>query len=328
MSGPLELGVTNAATGLAVGGLVLVREGQVNSFDVPEDRLEAALFALDAAGAAVAGPAPMRFVGDGKAGFLALLERGERLVLLRQALGAGRRWSARLGANDFQELGCGLLDLNGAPVAKVPCAAFVQLDDSEGVDPRLGFFVELPASSARDNADITYVALASDLARDPDEDGVPDVLDNCPGDWNQAQGDCAEEPPPPPTNEGGAGGEGGEDLGGAAPSAGTMNGGTTSGGTTNGGTTNGATAGTDASSAGSGLVGAGGATAAGGISANGGADDEAAGQPAGSAGTAAASGGSGDSSGCGCSVPGQRDSRHGACALALGVLALCYRRRR
>lgn len=330
-NGPLELGVSNAASGLAVGGLVFVREGQVNSFDVPEDRLEAALFALDAAGAALAGPAPMRFTGDGKAGFLALLERGERLVLLRQALGAGRRWSVRLGANDYQELGCGLLDLNGAPVAKLPCAAFLQLDDSEGVDPRLGFFVELPANSARDNADVTHVALASDLARDPDEDGVPDVLDNCPGDWNQAQGDCAEEPPPPPTNAGGAGGaggEGGEELGGAAPSGGTANGGT-SGGTTNGGTTNGASAGTDAASAGSGLVGA---SDAGGVSASGGADDDdVAGQPAASAGTAGAaspSDSAADSSGCSCSVPGRRDARDGAWALALGVLALCYRRRR
>ncbi len=329
-NGSIELGVSNAASGLAVGGLVLVREGQVNSFDVPEDRLEAALFALDAAGAAVAGPAPMRFVGDGKAGFLALLERGERLVLLRQALGAGRRWSVRLGADGYQELACGLLDLNGAPVVEVPCAAFAQLDDREGVDPRLGFFVELPANSVRESADVTYVALASDFARDPDQDGVPDVLDNCPGDWNQAQGDCAEEPPPPPTNEGGAGGVGGadgEDLGGASSAAGTTN-----GGTTNGGTTNGGSAGADAATAGSGLVGVGGSDAAAGVGASAGAgDDGMAGQPAASAGaggTAVAMAGSEDSSGCGCSVPGRDGPRSGAWPLALGLLALGYRRRR
>lgn len=219
-TGPIELGVDTTGTKLAVGGLTFLREGQVNSFDVPEDRLETVLYAVDAQSARLTGPVPMRFSGDGKAGFQVSLRPGERMALMRQALGAGRRWTVRLGASEYAGLKCGLLDLRAAPLSTKDCSALFALDDAIGTDPRLAFYVELPLISDKIGVDVTYVAIASDLARDPDEDGVPDVLDNCPGDWNAAQGDCSEEKPPEPpaTGAGGAaeGGAGGEPpIGGA-----------------------------------------------------------------------------------------------------------------
>jgi hypothetical protein len=213
LAGAVELGIKNGKSRLAVGGLTFIRQGQVNSFDVPEDRLEAALYALDGA-AVAAGPVPMRFVGDGSAGFEALLMPGERMALLRQALGPGERWTVRLGASSYVDMDCGLLDLTGAPLLRTPCKAVFALDDRAGTDPRLAFFVELKTSSSRTNADVTFVALASGQARDQDSDGVPDVLDNCPGDWNPSQGDCKEVPPITNTGAGGAGGDAG--AGGAA----------------------------------------------------------------------------------------------------------------
>lgn len=207
-AGPTNLAVANAGQLRALGGFVLIREGQVNSFDTLEDRLEAALYALDAEGAVRSGPLPMRFTGDGSAGFQALLLPGERLALLRQALVAGRRWTVRLGSPSYDGLTCGLLDESGAPLAATPCAELVRLDDREGTAARLGFYVELPNGGARSSAEVRYIALASDAARDDDGDGTPEVLDNCPNDWNAAQEACSEEPNP--AGEGGAAGEGGE----------------------------------------------------------------------------------------------------------------------
>jgi hypothetical protein len=195
-AGPIQVGVTNIGQRRALGGFVLIREGQVNSFDTPEDRLEAALYALSGENVVV-GPAPMRFVGDGVAGFAALLRPSERMALSRQAMAAGQRWTLRLGAASYDDLTCGLLDLRGMPVQRVPCAPLLQVDDSAGTEGRLGLYVELAATSARTETLVRYLALASGSARDADGDGTPEVLDNCPGDWNAAQADCNEEPAGP-----------------------------------------------------------------------------------------------------------------------------------
>jgi hypothetical protein len=191
-AGRIEIGIRNQGQRRALGGFVLIREGQVNSFDTPEDRLEAALYAL-AGEHVVQGPEPMRFVGDGKAGFAALLSPGERMALLRQALAAGQHWTVRLAASSYDDLWCGLLDMHGEPTLRVPCGPLLHLDDSAGRDGRLGFYVER-GQAATASTLIRYVALASAAARDADGDGTPEVLDNCPGDWNADQEDCTEEP--------------------------------------------------------------------------------------------------------------------------------------
>ncbi len=221
--GPADVRITNHDTGLALGAFTLVREGQVNSFDTPEERLEAGLYALDEVGSVVVGPAPMRFSGDGQASFQAHLLRGERFALFRQALGPSHRWWVRLGGEPLEALTCGLLGFDGEPAVSVPCAELMVLDDAQGSEARLAFFVELPASSSAAEAHVKYVALASDSARDLDGDLVPEVLDNCPLDWNASQGDCSEEPPVTDGGEGGAAGEGGQggasELGAGAPSS-------------------------------------------------------------------------------------------------------------
>jgi len=218
-SGPGELDITSSGPLRAFGAPVLIREGQVNSFDTLEDRLEVGLYALDGSGNAVAGPLPMRFSGDGSAGFEALLLPGERLALLRQALAPGRKWTVRLGSASYDDLTCGLLDATGAKLTATACASLMHFDDHAGTDARLGFFVELASATSRDNVELRWVALASDAARDDDADGVPEVLDNCPGSWNPSQGSCNETRPP---GAGGAGGEGGETGGseGGAPNVG------------------------------------------------------------------------------------------------------------
>jgi hypothetical protein len=219
-SGPANLDLTTSGQLRALGGAVLIREGQVNSFDTLEDRLEAGLYALGGGGSTVAGPLPMRFTGDGDAGFEALLLPGERMALLRQALAPGRRWTVRLGSASYDDLTCGLLDTTGAKVATSACAPLMHFDDHAGSEARLGVFVELAGTTARESAELRWVALASDAARDDDGDGVPEVLDNCPGAWNPSQASCSEERPASAGGAGGEGGEGGVSAEGGAPSAG------------------------------------------------------------------------------------------------------------
>ncbi len=327
-AGAANLTLTSSGQLRAFGGIVLIREGQVNSFDTLEDRLEAALYPLDDGGNALAGPLPMRFAGDGKAGFEALLMPGERLALLREALAPGHAWSVRLGSTSYEGLRCGLLDSSGAPLLVTPCAALLRLDDRSGVEARLGFFVELAASSSRPSADLRWVALASDAARDGDSDGVPEVLDNCPGDWNASQGDCSEEPPNDngsagTTGESGAGGEAGasSETGGTAGGAAGRVGGAAgvaenAGGSAalagNGGSSGAATAGTS--------------SLAGASSTNGGtgsADGNTAGGRAGTANAAAGIGGADATAATGGARPRGQDlpnpSDHAGCSCRVGA---------
>jgi hypothetical protein len=218
VAGPVEIGVSNHGTKLAVGALTLIREGQLNAFDTPEDRLEAGLYVVDDDGNALLGPAPMRFTGDGSVGFRPMLLPGERMGLLRQALPPGQRFTVRLGADSFTDLECGLLGFDGVTHSRVPCQSLMVFDDSSAETPRLGFFVELSNDSAVESAALDFVAIASSGARDDDGDRVPEVLDNCPGDWNAAQGDCSEEPPTPDPGSAGSGGDAGAPSGGGAGS--------------------------------------------------------------------------------------------------------------
>ena len=321
-AGPVELGVDTTGSALAVGGLSFIREGQINSFDAPEDRLETVLYAVDAQATRLAGPVPMRFSGDGEAGFLASLRPGERMALLRQALGAGRKWTVRLGASDYTGLKCGLLDLRAAPLLTKDCSALFVLDDALGTDPRLALYVELPLTSEKMSVDVTYVAVASDLARDPDEDGVPDVLDNCPGDWNAAQADCSEEKPipPDPTPSGEAGAGGAE--------AGSVGGETAAGGVDDVGSSAGNAAGT-ASTAGT--PGAAGAPSDAAASGSGGTSSTPT-EGSNESGTATAAAGSssqssGQHSGCSCQIVTPHSDAQ-LSLIALGLTAVFARRRR
>lgn len=342
--------IANSGQLRAFGGIVLIREGQVNSFDTVEDRLEVGLYALDAGGAVLAGPLPGRFAGDGKAGFEALLRPGERFALLRQAIAPGREWTVRLGAPSYADLTCGLLDRKGAPLASTPCAALMHFDDHAGTEARLGFYIELGGTSSRENAEIRSVALATDAARDTDADGIPEVLDNCPGAWNPSQGSCNEVPPGAggtggtgtggDAGDNGLGGEGGEATsgrGGTDTSAGQAGDDTMAEPGGNGGE-DGVTAGTSGSSMGgmSGLAG-GGAGGTAGItsgSANGGSTSGTAGATAfaGTAGTATAPSTipppPKSDSGCGCRITNETHADFGWAALALALAASRRRRRR
>lgn len=190
--GPLSLSAQTVGMPRALGGLTLIREGHVSSFDAPEERLETVLFALEL-------PAPkampMRFTGDGKSGFAALLKRNERMALSRQALAGGQAWSVRMDASSYEGLFCGLLDMRGAPISKQPCQAFMTVDDRAGSQGRFGFFVELASTSTQSAVTVRYIAIASSNARDDDADGVADVLDNCRAKRNPMQGSCDEPEP-------------------------------------------------------------------------------------------------------------------------------------
>jgi MYXO-CTERM domain-containing protein len=346
-AGPANLALTSSGQLRAVGGITLIREGQVNSFDTLEERLEAALYALDDDGNPRAGPLPMRFAGDGSAGFQARLLPGERLALLRQALVPGRSWTVRVGSSSYEDLTCGLLDRSGAPLAATACAELVRLDDRGGSQARFGFYVELRGGSSRTAAEIRYVALASDAARDDDQDGVPEVLDNCPNDWNGAQGACDEEPPldggggaagegggggEAAVSEAGAGGEAGEPgaaagEGGAAGEPVGASGesglaGGTSGSGPSGGSAGAAAAGTGGSSNGAGA--AGGASSVGGSAGNESSGGAASGAPGSSDGSARKRR---DDSGCGCRVAGEPGKSSAPVGFLLLGAALLSRRR-
>ncbi|HWP08710.1 MAG TPA: MYXO-CTERM sorting domain-containing protein [Polyangiaceae bacterium] len=337
--------VENGGQLRAYGGFVFIREGQVNSFDTLEDRLEAALYSLDDDRFVLAGPLPMRFAGDGKAGFEAVLAPGERMALTRQALAAAHAWTIRLGAPSYEDLTCGLLDRKGVPVQSIPCAELMHIDDTSSAEARLAFYVELSSASSRESAELRTVAIASDAASDGDDDGVPTAVDNCPNDWNPTQGSCNEVMP----SAGGAGGttddagqagvpaeigaggvssstDGGEGGVGATAPSGGRRATTTHGGAP--GEDAGGEAGTDTARGGTSGTSGGGA----GVSSSGMGGSATAGQTAlaGSAGSTAAGHASAppkDDSGCGCRVGGSRAATSPAWLLT-ALLGFCRGARR
>ena len=182
LAATFETGITgfNGLTVRTMGGtrfelsrLTLREEGRPSSFDTMFERLEVVLVDPELG----AKPQPMRFVGDGKRGFEALLLPGESMVFARQALAPGQRWFARFDVSGAAALTCGLLDVDGKPVREVACGAgSVHLDDTAGTQARAGFFIRNDGAAAR----IDDLVIVSDSARDADEDGLPDPVDDCP----------------------------------------------------------------------------------------------------------------------------------------------------
>ncbi len=128
-----------------VGDITVRAESLANSFDSAPERLEASLVDLGASGAA-----PMRFVGDGKAGFAAQLTSNERLLLTRQAVAPGRRWTATFHAWPATPLTCGFLDDAGNVALRADCTrGSVALNDvrSSG-SARAAFFIEASSTGA------------------------------------------------------------------------------------------------------------------------------------------------------------------------------------
>ncbi len=177
-AGRLALGVRARRGPFELSALTLREETRVVGFEDAQDRL--ALMLEDPA--LGEGYQPMRFVGDGKDGFAALLLPGERLVATRQALAAGRRWFLRFARpSGTGPLRCGLLDADGAVVVEADCSSGAAiLDDREGSAARGAVFVDNPASGEASALDDWLVI--SDAAPDADGDGIPDFVDVCPND--------------------------------------------------------------------------------------------------------------------------------------------------
>ncbi len=176
--GRLELGVRARRGPFELSALTLREETRVVGFEDAQDRL--ALLLQDPA--LGEGYLPMRFVGDGKDGFEALLLPGERLVATREALAAGRRWFLRFARpSGAGPLRCGLLDADGAMVVETDCSSGAAvLDDREGTAARGAVFVDNPAEGEPSALDDWLVI--SDAAPDADGDGIPDFVDACPND--------------------------------------------------------------------------------------------------------------------------------------------------
>jgi hypothetical protein len=164
---------TSGGSRFEISGVTLEQEGTVNDFDQAPLRAKAGL--ID--------PAlrrklqPMRFVGDGERGFEARLLSGEWMVMIREALAAGQRWFAEFETRADARLSCGLIDQVGAVVVEADCGdGSVSLDDTAGDAARAAFFVR----NDGDTAHIDDLVLVSGAARDADEDGIPDPVDDCP----------------------------------------------------------------------------------------------------------------------------------------------------
>jgi MYXO-CTERM domain-containing protein len=135
-------------TRFELGGLAWVPDVNQNKFDGAPDRAGVVLFDLDTSSP---GPAPARFVGDGKEGFAAWLLPNERLLFPRQAIVPGHRWTARFSVTtDPVELTCGLANQAGQPVLEADCSTgSAELDDTGSPSAlRAGFFIESSAQSS------------------------------------------------------------------------------------------------------------------------------------------------------------------------------------
>jgi hypothetical protein len=95
--------------------------------------------------------APSRFTGDGRGGFAASVRGGERLVLTRLALVAGRSWSLAFSTDVDARLVCGVVLSDGsertAACNSVRGAASARLTPPAGLLP-LALFVDADPSAA------------------------------------------------------------------------------------------------------------------------------------------------------------------------------------
>jgi hypothetical protein len=148
VTGPqtLQIEVDPSSGGsLYVTEIVVLRNGATNTFDRHDFRAGAGL--VDGTGTV----SPMRFTGDGRGGYAALLEGGERMVLTRQALAAGRTYDVAFTGDRDQTLRCGLAHGNGVEVS-APCdvragRATLRLTAAAGQVP-VALFVDAPAGAA------------------------------------------------------------------------------------------------------------------------------------------------------------------------------------
>ncbi len=160
--------------GVEIGDITLRAERTVNTFDSMSERLEASLVYPDEPSEAAG---PMRFVGDGRAGFAAWLLPNERMIFTRQALAPGGSWIATFTATPRAALTCGLLDEAGRAALVTDCSAgSARLVDTVGPPvSRLGFFVQARAESPPVAIDDVQIASAATLDRpsgpdDPNHD--------------------------------------------------------------------------------------------------------------------------------------------------------------
>ncbi len=94
----------------------------------------------------------MRFAGDGLGGYAAVLLGGERMVMTRQALLNGVRWTGQfLARGDDHPLTCGFVDEYGSETtfACTPVNSQVSWEVSSPVEGHpVAFFVENPADAS------------------------------------------------------------------------------------------------------------------------------------------------------------------------------------
>jgi len=103
-----------------LGQLEIVPNASLNSFDSAYERTEAALTVPSVDRKKTL---PMRFVGDGAQGFRALLNAGERLLLVKQALALQGTFSVGFTSPFAGSMTCGLVDNLGSVLTSAACSA-------------------------------------------------------------------------------------------------------------------------------------------------------------------------------------------------------------
>ncbi len=129
-----------------VDEMVLVPDATVDVFADAAGRLGVGLHSLQNPAAPIVS---MRFVGDGKEGYAALLHPGERMIVSRQALVAGRSLVLSLVGTGNSALTCGLLMRDGSQ-RTVPCRAdgvAVLLTPPASSHP-MAYYVDNPSSGS------------------------------------------------------------------------------------------------------------------------------------------------------------------------------------
>jgi hypothetical protein len=138
---------------LHVTEIALARNGLTNGFERYDLRGGVGLISPRVEGGRLV---PMRFTGDGRGGYAARLEGGERMLLTREALAPGRTYAISFTGDRDQTLGCRLLLGDGAVVSSA-CdvrsgRASVSLAAPAGVTP-IAIAIDSPAGGARVDLD-------------------------------------------------------------------------------------------------------------------------------------------------------------------------------
>jgi Cellulose binding domain len=160
-----------------LGELTIVPNPAPHAFDTAYDRAEAALVVPSSA---PANALPMRFVGDGSAGFSALIYAGERLVLAREAVALKGNFSLKFTSSTADVLNCGLIARDGSVLVAASCAPGVSTPFSyTGTSRPAAVFIDgAPATGVElDNLSVSLDQLAPSShcdngLRDADETDV------------------------------------------------------------------------------------------------------------------------------------------------------------